>query len=327
MQTAQRVRFLCCALIFVLGQLLAFGAVAQTYPSKPVLLLLGNAPGGATDSLARFIAPRLSQLLGQPVIIENRPGAGTAIATAAVAKAPPDGHTLFLASGTAWTLPVVRANLPFDLERDFAPVSLVATGALVLVVHPSLPVRSVKDLVALARSRPGEINYGTSGVGSLQHFAGELFNLLGKVKTVHVPYKGSSQFAIATAAGEIEMSFPSDAAALPLLHTGRVRALAVTGTNRSSLLPSLPTLAESGLPGYVSEVYQGVLAPAAVPRNIIAQLNAAINKVVNTPEMKEAINKVGLHAQTSTPEQFAAWIRRELAQNAKLAKAAGIEPQ
>jgi tripartite-type tricarboxylate transporter receptor subunit TctC len=222
-------------------------------------------------------------------------------------------------------LPVLRAKLPYDFERDLAPVSLVTSSPYVLVVHPSVPARNVKELIALARSQPGRLNNGSSGIGSLAHLFGELINVMADVKIVHVPYKGAAEASIAVATGQIEMSLPSITGALPLLEVGKIKALAVTSGKRSSLMPALPTIAESALPGYDRTGWYGMLASAAVPREIIARLNSEIAKAVAHPDLRRALNKQGLEPQTNTPEQFAAFIHSEIAENAKLIKLAGVK--
>jgi tripartite-type tricarboxylate transporter receptor subunit TctC len=299
-------------------------APAQSYPNKPVRIMVGFAAGGGTDVTARLVAQKISSQLGQSVVVENRPGASGAIAAENVARSPADGYTLLMVASTTFINSVLRSQ---DLERDLTPVSLVTIAPLVLVVHPSVPVRDVKELIALARTRPGKLNYGSDGVGGTTHLAGELFNLMAEVKLVHVPYKGAGESVVATASGQVDINFPSAPAALPLLGAGKFRALAVTSAKRSSLLPSIPTLDESGLTGYDVPTWYGMLAPAAVPKDIIAQLNAAIIKVVNTPEMKEAINKQGMEPQTNSPEQFTAFMRRQSGQIAKLVELAGMKAE
>jgi len=327
MRKVGRSRFHLYAAAFAFGQCLACDASAQNYPNKPVYMVLGSAAGGGVDSITRVLAPNLSDHLGQPVVIENRAGASGAIATERVAKALADGYTLTLLSSNAVIVSVLRTNLPYSLERDLAPVSLVTSAPQVLVVHPSVPARNVKELIALARSRPGKLNYGSDGVGSFAHLVGELFSSMANVKLVHVPYKGAPAAAMATAAGETSMNFPSLTSALPFLKTGKFRLLAVTSAKRSSLMPTIPTLDESGVPGYDNTNWMGVFAPAAVPKNILAQLNAALGKVVNTPEMKESINKIGQEPQTNSPEQFAAFVRSETAKFAKLINLIGLEAE
>ena len=301
-------------------------SLAQHYPVKPIRIVVGYGAGGGADVTARMVGQKLSEHLGQPVVVENRLGASGSIATARVAASPADGYTLLMAVSGDTVLPALRAKLPYDLERDFAPVSLVTIGPYLLVVHPSVPARNARDLITLARSRPGKLNYGSAGVGGGVHLAGELFKLMAKVNIVHVPYKGgSAESVIAVAVGQIDISFPNITAALPLLEARKVRSLAVTSAKRASLMPSIPTLDESGLPGYDRSTWYGLLAPAGVPKVIIAQLHAVIDKVVNAPEMKESFNKQGAEPQTNTPEQFAALIRSELAQNASLVKLAGLK--
>jgi tripartite-type tricarboxylate transporter receptor subunit TctC len=315
---------LCIQLPCVHAQIPATGS-GQTYPVKPVKFMVGFAAGGAADVTARMLAPKLSELLGQQVIIENRGGSGGLLATDFVAKSPADGYTLLLMSAADTVQPAVRRKLPYDLERDFAPVSRMVFGPWFLVVHPSVPVRNIKELVALARSNhPGKLNYASSGVGSSAHLVSELLNSLGKVKITHVPYKGTSDGVTATASGEVDMIFASIPASTPLMNANRVRALGVTTGQRTPLAPHMPTLNESGLPGFDRSGWYGVLAPAGVPRDVIARLNTAIVRIVNTTEMKEAYMKQGLDPATSTPEEFATFIRSEVTQNIKLVKAAGI---
>lgn len=302
-------------------------SAAQTWPAKPVRMLFGYTAGGAGDVSARLLAQKLSESLGQNVVVENRPGAGGAIADETVAKALPDGYTLLYAAGSTAILPALRAKLPYDVERDFAPVSLVVITSFGLSVHPSVPVKDVKGLIALARAQPGKLTFSSPGVGASAHFAAELFNMMADVKMLHVPYKGPPEATTAVVAGEIDMAFPSVTGALPLIAAGKLKTLAVTSAKRAALLPSVPTLNEAGVTGYERNGWNGVLVPAAVPKDIVARLNAAIVKGANLPEMKEAFIKQGLEVQTTTPEQFSAFIRRELAQNAKVAKFAGIKVQ
>ena len=302
-------------------------APAQTYPVKPIRLIFGYTAGGAGDVGARLLAQKLSENLGQNVVVENRPGAGGAIADELVAKSPADGYTLLYAAGSTTILPALRPKLPYSVERDFAPVSMVMITSFALAVHPTVPVRDVKGLIALARSKPGKLTFSTPGVGSSSHFAGEVFKMMADVKMLHVPYRGAPEATTAVISGEVDINFPSVTGALPFVKTGRLKALAVSSAKRAPTLPSVPTLSESGLTGYERAGWNGVLAPAGVPKEIIARLNAAIIKAVNTPEMKEAIVKQGLVAQTGTPGEFAAFIRDQLAQNAKVVKFAGIKTE
>lgn len=290
-------------------------------------MVIGYGTGGGSDVLARLLAPKLSEQLGQTMVVENRPGASGTIATERVATSPPDGYTLLLMTVADTVVPTLRAKLPYDLERDFAAVSLVMIAPFVLVVHPSVPVRNVNELIALARSRPGRLNYGSTGAGSTPHLAAELLNLMAKVSTVHVPYKSGGENVIAIASGQIDMYFSSVASLLPLMEAGKIRPLAVTTAKRTAFIPSMPTLHESGLPGYDRSSWQGVIAPANVPREIVARLNAVIVQVVNAPEMKESFNRQGFDPRTNTAEEFSALIRGELAQNRKLIQSIGLKAE
>jgi tripartite-type tricarboxylate transporter receptor subunit TctC len=325
-QNHQRFTLLLTGLVACCG-VAATDTWSQGYPIKPVRIIFGFSVGGAGDVAARLVAQKLSESLGQPVVVENRTGAGGSIADELVAKAPADGYTLLFAAGSFATLPALRARLPYDVQRDFAPVSLVVITAFMLAVHPSVPVRDVKALIALARPRPGKLTFSSPGVGSSAHFAGELFNMMADVKLSHVPYKGAPEAAIAVAAGQIDVGFPSVTTALPLLSVGKLKPLAVSSAKRSALMPSLPTLDEAGLAGYQRTGWNGLLAPADVPKDIIARLNAIIVKAVNTPEMQETLIKQGFEAQPGTPDQFATFIRAEIAQNARLAKFAGLKAE
>lgn len=314
-----------CALVLAGMNIVSIAYAQSAYPTKPIRLVIGYSPGGPTDVTARIVAQKLSEHLDQPVIVENRAGASGTIATERVATSPADGYTLLITTGADTIQPALRANLPYDLERSFAPVSMLATGPLLLVVHPSVPARNVKELLGLARSQPGKITYASGGVGTSSHLASERLKLITKVNIVHVPYKGSATSALAVASGHVDMGFSGLTGALPYLNARKLRPLAVTTTKRASLLPSIPTLDESGAPGYEVVQWFGLLAPAATPREIVARLNAAIVKVVSAPEVQESSNKQGLDPLTSTPEQFAAFIKNEIAQNAKLIKLIGLK--
>jgi tripartite-type tricarboxylate transporter receptor subunit TctC len=303
-------------------------AYAQNYPTKPIRMLFGSTPGsGAGDQSARLLAQKMAEILGQNVIVDNRPGAGGAIADDAAVRAPADGYTLLYAAGSSAILPLLRPRLGYNIERDLAPVSLVVITSFALSVHPGVPAKDVKSLIVLARSQPRKLTFGSPGVGSSAHFAAELFNMMSGAGMLHVPYKGPPEATTALVSGEIDVAFPSVTAALPLVNSGRLKALAVSSAKRAALLPSIPTIEEAGLPGYARAGWNGVLVPAATPKDIIARLNAAIVKAVNMPETKEALTKIGIEAQTGTPENFAAFIRNELAQNAKVIKFAGIKPE
>jgi tripartite-type tricarboxylate transporter receptor subunit TctC len=299
-------------------------AAAQEYPAKPVRILVGFTAASATDVAARVLAQRLNESLGQPAVVENRPGAGGMIALEAVAKAAADGYTLVMTAASVTIQPALRAKLSFQVPGDFSPVSLVANGPYVLVVHPSVPAASARDLVLIAKSKGGGVSYASSGVGSSAHLAGELFNALAKVRTIHVPYKGSPQAALAVATGEVDFNLPSVTAAQPLIDGGRVRALAVSTLTRTALLPSLPTLHESGVPGYDRNGWYGLMAPVGTPRDIIGKLHGAVARAVNTGDMKAELLKLGLEAATNTPDEFTTQIRREVEINAGIARTAGL---
>ena len=294
---------------------------AQNYPVKGVRMIMGFPLGGGTDTAARFLVQKLSQpdYLGQPVIIENRPGASGAIASEMVARSPADGYTLLMMASAETIQPALRAKLPYDIERDFMPISLAGTNPFVRVVHPSHPVRNVKQLIALARAHPGELTYGTSGVGSPAHLMSEFFNSSARTKLTQVPYKGSAQIGVAVASGEITMSFVAIPAVKPLLADGRIRALGISTAQRSSLLPSVPALDEAALPGFdMIGSWCGVVAPVGVPRSIVAQLNTLIGKALRAPDIVESLNKQGIEPQPNTPEQLATLIRSEIALNTRL---------
>lgn len=317
-----------CTAIAACVALSALDSSAQTFPAKPIRLVLGFTSGSGTDVIARALAPMMFENLGQPLVVENRGGAGGSIATEQVAKASPDGYTLLMMAAADTLQPALRSKLPYDLERDFAPVSMMAMGMAALVINPALPVRSVKELIALAKSQPaGKMSYGSSGVGSSSHLMGELFNLMADLHITHVPYKGSVESALATAAGQIEMSYPSVVSVGPLLESGKLRAIAVTGPKRAASLPSIPTINEAGLTGYERSTWFGIAAPGGVAKDIVARLNAVIVKIGATAEMKATLSKQGLESETGTPEQFAALIHREIALNGKLIRLAGVKTE
>ena len=315
------------SVVLATGLLAMGGAVAQNWPARPVRLVVGYAAGGGADTTARPVAQKLTEHFGQPFLVENRPGASSSLAIERVAKAEPDGYSLLQLSSPGIAQAVLRIKLPYDLERDLAAISMMTYAPAVLVVHPSVPAKDVKELVALARAQPGKINYGSSGLGGSAHFAGELFNLMAKVDMTHVPYKGGADAVVATAAGQIEVSYPSVPSALPLLAAGKVRPLAVASIRRVSSLPQVPTLDEAGLAGYDLSVWYGMLAPAGTPAAIVNALNAALVKTINTPEMKDLLNKGGLEIETSTPQEFATLIKREIALYARLSRQAGMKPE
>ena len=299
-------------------------AQAPKFPSKPVRVLVGFAPGGATDIVARSFAPGLSEALGQPVIVENRPGASSQIAGELVAKAPPDGHVLLMTTQTLMTSQMIEKKTYPDFVKDFAPVSLCATGTLILVVHPSVPVKSVKELIAIARARPGELNYASGGVGTTPHLAGELLATMARIKVVHIAYKGEAPGLIDVIAGHVPLMFSNVSASQGFVRAGKLRALGVTSLKPSPAMPGLPTMAESGLPGFEVVGFFGVLAPAATPRDTVARLNAEINKALARPDMRERFASQALDPANITAEQFADYIKVEVGRWGKLIREAGI---
>jgi tripartite-type tricarboxylate transporter receptor subunit TctC len=284
------------------------------WPSRPIRLVLPFPPGGGTDTLARIMAPRMNELLGQPIVVDNRAGAAGNIATDIVAKADPDGYTVLMGFNTALTMnPSLYKNLPFDVQRDFKPVTLLATAQYVLVVNSSLPVHSVKELIALAKSKPGQLNYSSSGPGSPLHLAGELFKARTGTDITHIPYKGGGPATIGLLSGQAQLMFGSVSAVMPHVKEGKLRALAVTGLKRSDVAPDLPTLDQSGLPGFNVTSWYGLLVPRGTPDAIVTNLAAAAQKVVQMPEVREAMAKQGLELSIDTPQEFAGLIKTETA--------------
>jgi tripartite-type tricarboxylate transporter receptor subunit TctC len=299
---------------------------AQTYPDKPIRIVVGYTPGGGNDIAARLIAPKLSEALGQPVVVENKPGAGTNIAQEIVSRSAPDGYTLMLGSPAITINPSLYSNLSFNALRDMTGVSMFAQSVNLLAVKPSLPVKNVKELVALAQSQPGKLTFSSSGIGSSQHLTGELFNLRAKVKMLHVPYKGTSPAMTAVLSGEVDMTFTNIPAALPHIKSGKLRILASTGDKRAELLPDVPTLKESGV-DVSTIVWFSIMAPAATPRPIIDKLAGVLMKMPYAPDMKKRLADLGAEPVGSTPDEFNKFLRDETAQWAEVIKAAGIKLQ
>jgi tripartite-type tricarboxylate transporter receptor subunit TctC len=305
---------------------LGMTAAAQTYPSKPIRLIVTFPAGGGADFMGRLIGQKLSESFGQSVIIDNRAGAGGAIGNEAVAKAPADGYSLLLgAAGALVIAHALYAKLPFDTVKDFAPIALLGHVQFAVVTHPSIPARSTKELIALARANPGKLNFGSSGNGGAPHLAGELFKSMAKIEMVHVPYKGLAAAITDLIGGQLEVLFADLNLVQPHIQTRRLRGLAVTGDKRSALMPDLPTVAESALPGYQAGTWYGVLAPAGTPREIIVRLNNEINRILGSNDIKERFATQGAERANVTPEQFAAYIRSELDKWAKVVKAANIK--
>jgi tripartite-type tricarboxylate transporter receptor subunit TctC len=303
-------------------------AWSQSYPAKPVRIIVPFPAGGGADIFARLIGRKLGENLGQSFVVDNRAGASGIIGCEAVARAAPDGYTLLMGTtGTHTTNPAVFSKLPYDPIKDFAPVSLVAEAPFVLLVHPSLPVKNVKELIELAKSRPGELIYASSGVGSSSHFGFELFNSMAGIKAVHVPYKGLGPASADTIAGNITMTWDSISASAPFIKAKRLRALGIGSVKRSSLLPEVPTIAESGLTGFELGSWYGFFAPAATSPEIVRQLQREMVKVIATPDMREQFANLGAEPVGSTPEEFAAVLQRDLVKWARVAREAKVKAE
>lgn len=315
---------------FLLGAALALPGTApaqgpsENYPAKPVRVVVGLAPGGATDIQTRLFAQKLSESLGRSFVVENRTGAGGTVAYAYVAKSPPDGYTLLGVAGGYTITPVVYAKLSYDPVKDFAPISLVAQAPFLLLTHPSLPVKSVKELLALARARPGALDCASAGYGTSTHMAFELFKALSGVKITHVPYKGTGQSLVDVMSGQVHMLFGNVLSSLPHVRAGRLRALGVTTARRSAVLPELPTIAESGVPGYENSTWHGWLAPAGTPVAVLTRLNAELVRSTRAPEVVERLAPDGGEPVGSTSEEFARFIAEDMARWSKLVRETGI---
>jgi len=303
-------------------------ARAQTYPAKPIRIIIAQAPGSATDVISRVVGNRLSEALGQPIVIEAKPGAGGALGTEAAARAAPDGYTLFMANNsTHGSNPALYPKLPYDAVKDFAPITLVAQVPYVLVVDPALPAKSVAELIALVKSNPGKMNYASAGNGSTHHFCGELLKSSAGLDIQHVPYKGSPPAIAGLLGGEVSLMFANLTDIGSQLKAGKLRALAVTTAKRAPSLPDVPTLAEAGVPGFEIQSWFGLLAPAGTPAPIIARLNAETVKVLGRTDVRQTLGAQGLELAPGTPEQFAAHIRSEIDKFTRIARAAGIKAE
>lgn len=303
---------------------MSVAASAQSFPVKPLRIILGFPPGGATDIAARAVAQKLTENFGQQVIVDNRPGAASNIGAEAVARAAPDGYTMFLGSVSTSINPSLYARLSYDPQRDFAAVAHVATTPFLLVVHPSMPVQNVRELIAFAKARPEQINYATAGAGSGAHLFMELFASLSGVRVINVAYRGAAAATTDVLAGQVPMMFDNIFTTLPLARSGKFRALAVSTAQRSAIAPEIPTVAEAGVPGYDANAWFGLFAPAAVPKDIITRLNAEVIRGLQTADMRERLRALGATPGSGTPEQFAAFFRNEVAKWAKVVKSAGV---
>lgn len=299
---------------------------AQGYPAKAIRFIVAFPPGGGNDILARELGQSVSEPLGVPVVIDNKPGASTIIGTELAAKAPPDGYTIFMGNNSSLTInPNLYPKLPYDPVKDFSPVSLLATAPFLLTAHPSLPVRSVKELIALAKARPRQLNFGSAGIGIVTHLAGEMLNSMARIQIVHVPYKGAGPLLTDLIGGHIELAFNNVLSSVPHVRSGRLRALAVTSAKRSDVLPDLPTVAESGLPGYEGTVWYAVLVPARTPQDVIARLNTEFVKAIGHPKIRDRLTADGASLIGSQPEALAKVIQSDLAKWATVIKDAKLQ--
>ncbi len=305
----------------------ASSAFAQNYPTRPIRIVVVSTPGGSVDTLARTVGPKLAERWGQQVLVDNRPGAGGAIAAELVAKSPPDGYTLIMGTVASFATNVsLRRNLPYDPVRDFAPISLVATQNLMLLVHPSIPAKSVKELVAIAKRQPGKLTFASAGNGTGGHLSGELFKMLARIDLLHIPYKGVAPALVDVVSGQVSMTFASIISSMPQVKNNRLRALAVTGAQRSPAAPELPTMIEAGVPGYESATWYGLLAPAGTPADIVNKLSAEVVTMLKSPELNDRLSKDGADPVGNSPAAFARHIQSEIEKWRKVIRAAGIEP-
>jgi len=300
-------------------------AVAQSYPTKPIRIIVPYAPGGSTDVVFRILAPKLTEILGQTVVVENRPGASSTIGLDLVAKSAPDGYTLGTPNITFGANPSLMKKMPFDTEKDLVPVSLVSIVTLVLAVHPSVPAKSVKELIALAKARPGSLNYGSAGNASANHLATERFNYMAGIKMAHIPYKGGGPAVISIVGGETAILMATIPSSIQHFQTGRLVPLGVSSLKRNAALPTVPSIAEAAIPGFEAIEWNGVVVPAGTPPAVIAQLHQAFVKVLSMPDVKERILGLGADPVGSSPEEFAAFIRKEIATWSKVIKEVGIK--
>lgn len=300
-------------------------AQAEDYPARPVRIIVGFIPGSSADITARVLGQRMGQILGQQFVVENKPGAGSSLAAEFVARAPKDGYTLFLGSSANITNAAINPNLSFDLAKDFAPIALVTTAAVILVVHPSTGVNSVQGLIALAKSKPGEVLYASTGVGTAPHLSGELFAMRGGVKLVHVPYQGSPQAVTDLLAGRTSMMFSPASAVVSQVETGKLKALASAAAKRPSIAPNLPTMAEAGMPDFDTSIWFGLMAPAGTPREIVDKLARAAREALQSEDVLSALHPQGFDALSGGPEDFAKIIQSEIKRWGDVAQAAGLK--
>ncbi len=324
---APRPLLLGLALLFCAVSLHPLQAGAQSFPEHPIKLISPWPPGGSNDTFSRLIASRLVKPLGQPVIVENRPGATGTLGVGQVARAPADGYTIVMGSSpTHATAAAIYPTLPYDPVRDFAPVTMVGTVSNVLVVHPTVPAKTVQELIALARQNPGQLTFSSSGNGSSQHLSGEMFKVMTAVDMLHVPYKGAAPAVADILAGHVKLGFHNMPDVVPHLKSGGLRAIAVTAAKRAAALPDVPTIAESGVPGYAAEVWFGVFAPAGTPRPVVDRLHAEISKALADPEIKEKLESLGNEVSGIGPDAFSAYVKTEVSRWADIVKKAEVKP-
>ena len=309
----------------LLAALLSSASWAQSYPSHPIRIVVPYGVGGSADVYARFLGAKLQDALGQPFVVEDRPGGGSIVGTDVVAKSPPDGYTLLMMSNTHTVNETLIPKKPFDLMRDFAPIAPVNYSDLIMVIHPSVPAKDLKEFIALAKAKPGALNYASSGTGTPYHMAGELFKALAGVDIVHVPHKGSDQARTAILGGQVQMMFDAITTMAGNARAGKVRALGTTGNSRSPVMPETPTLAEAGVPGYEATIWLGLMAPAGTPRPILERINLEVNRIVNAPDVKEAWSKQGAVPMGMTLEQFDKFLREDIVKWAKVVKVSGAK--
>ena len=300
---------------------------AQTYPAKSIRFLVGFPPGGGSDIMARSVSQRLSEGLGRQVVVDNRPGANANIAAETAARSLPDGYTMVLISAPHAVSKVLYRSLAYDLQKDLTPIALLGTVPHALIVHPSLPAKSVKELVSLARAKSGQLTVASAGVGATDHIAAEMFASMAKVKYLHVPYKGSGPALVDLVSGQVVVMFASMPSAVPYVRNGRVRSLAVTGAKRAEVMPEIPTIAESGLPGYELTTWYGIMFPAGTPKEIVTRMNNEINRAISLPDVRERLAAVGAEPLGGTPEAYGAVIKSDVARFTKLVKDAGIQAE
>jgi tripartite-type tricarboxylate transporter receptor subunit TctC len=311
-----------CALVAT-----AANAADKSYPSKPVRLVVPFSPGGGNDIAARFVAQRLTEGFNQSAVVDNRPGGGSTLGTDLVAKAVPDGYTLLVTHNAIAINQTLYSKLPYDTVRDFTQVAIIGTTTNTLVVNPNVPARSTRELIALAKAKPGALNYASTGAGGTSHLAMEYFRIETGTSIVHIPYKGTAPGLTDVVGGQVQLMISALPGTVPFINSKRVIALATTGRKRSAFLPDLPTLAESGVPGYEFDTFYGLHAPSKVSKEIITKLNGEITKALSRPEVRDQLFKQGLEAQTSTPEEFAKFVRSEVVKMGKIIKASGAKPE